>query len=83
MSELKLESVRYGAERIGVKMVRFHALIRSGIFPPGVIVRLGRQIRVHPGKLEAFIEGGGQALPGGWRWESDEDRQPSVFRAHH
>jgi hypothetical protein len=42
-------------------------LIRKGIFPPGVIVRLGRQIFVDTERLQDFIHSGGKALPGGWR----------------
>ena len=70
MGESKLESVGFGSKRIGVSNDRFYDLVRKGIFPPGVVVRLGRHIRVNPEKLEAFIESGGQALPGGWRREA-------------
>ena len=70
MSESKLESVGYGSKRIGVSIDRFYGLVRQGIVPPGVVVRLGRHIRVNPEKLETFIENGGQALPGGWRREA-------------
>jgi hypothetical protein len=70
MSESKLQSVDYGSRRIGVSIGRFYDLVRQGIFPPGVVVRFGRQIRVHPEKLNQFIEGGGKALPGGWRKEA-------------
>jgi hypothetical protein len=70
MSESKLESVSYGSKRIGVSIDRFYTLVRQGIFPPGVVVHFGRQIRVHPERLERFIESGGQALPGGWRREA-------------
>ena len=42
-------------------------LIRQGVFPPGVIVRLGRQVFVDTARLEEFIRAGGKALPGGWR----------------
>jgi hypothetical protein len=70
MGESKLESVAFGSKRIGVSLNRFYDLVRLGIIPPGVVVRLGRHIRVNPEKLEAFIENGGQALPGGWRKEA-------------
>jgi hypothetical protein len=70
MSQLKLQSVRSSARRIGISVGRFYDLVRNGIFPPGVVVRLGRQILVHPGRLDRFIEGGGKALPGGWRREA-------------
>jgi hypothetical protein len=80
MSASKLESVRYGSRRVGVSIGRFYDLVRAGIFPPGVVVRLGRQIRVDPKKLEHFIETGGKALPGGWRWS--DDRKPRPATAH-
>jgi hypothetical protein len=70
MSQSKLESVSFSARRIGISVGRFYDLVRNGIFPPGVVVRLGRQIRIHPGRLDQFIEGGGKALPGGWRREA-------------
>jgi hypothetical protein len=70
MSGSKLESVGYGSKRIGVSIDRFYDLARQGIFPPGVVVRFGRQIRVDPERLESFIENGGRALSGGWRKEA-------------
>ena len=70
MGESRLQSVDFGSKRIGVSIERFYDMVRKGIFPPGVVVRLGRHIRVNPEKLEAFIENGGQALPGGWRKEA-------------
>jgi hypothetical protein len=42
-------------------------MIRRGILPG---VRLGRQVRIDPEALAAFIETGGKALPGGWRREA-------------
>jgi hypothetical protein len=70
MSEIELESVSSSSKRIGIPIGRFYTLVREGILPPGVVVRLGRQIRIHPGRLDQFIEHGGQALPGGWRKEA-------------
>jgi hypothetical protein len=70
MNRSKLESVSSSARHIGISVGRFYDLVRNGIFPPGVVVRLGRQILIHPGRLDRFIEGGGKALPGGWRREA-------------
>jgi hypothetical protein len=70
MSQTELESVSRSCKRIGISIDRFYALVRQGILPPGVVVRLGRQIRIHPARLDQFIEGGGKALPGGWRREA-------------
>lgn len=33
----------------------------------GGVVRIGRLLRFDPAKFEAWLEAGGQALPGGWR----------------
>ena len=35
----------------------------------GGIVRLGRKVRFDPDKFEAWLDAGGEALPGGWRQE--------------
>jgi len=70
MSSNGLQPATYGAERLGIPVSRFYELVRQNILPPGVIIRLGRQIKVDPAKLEAFIGSGGQSLPGGWRREA-------------
>ena len=46
---------------------RVYELAREGILPPGVVVRLGRQVRISEAKLREWIESGGQCLPGGWK----------------
>jgi hypothetical protein len=69
---IQLQPVEYGAMRLALPVHRFYALCRNGILPPGVIVRLGRQIRVDPALLEEFIARGGMSLPGGWRREPPE-----------
>jgi hypothetical protein len=71
MGSEQLESVLWGAARCGMKAQRFYDLVREGFFPPGVIVRFHRQIKVNPGKLEEFLAAGGHALPGGWRREEN------------
>ena len=63
----ELQLPEYGAARLQVNLTRFYDLVRRGILPPGVAVRLGRRIRVNPAELEAFIQGGGAVLPGGWK----------------
>ncbi len=35
-------------------------------------VKIGRNVRFRPEDVRAFIESGGQALPGGWREEPAE-----------
>jgi hypothetical protein len=59
------------AQRLDVPIERFYGMVREGILPPGVIVRLGRHIRVNLDQLEVFISRGGAALPGGWRRRAD------------
>lgn len=49
-----------------VSRQRVYELCRIGIIPH---VRLGRQIRVHPGRLQECLTEGGRGLPGGWRRE--------------
>lgn len=61
---MKLLSLREVAEILSVTPARAAALARENLLP---VVRLGRQIRVHPEQLQRFIENGGKALPGGWR----------------
>jgi excisionase family DNA binding protein len=53
------------AKILNVSYARAAQLAREGVLPG--TVRLGRQIRVHPDKLQEFIDTGGCALPGGWR----------------
>jgi excisionase family DNA binding protein len=33
----------------------------------GGLVRIGRRVRFDPEKFQAWIDAGGEALPGGWR----------------
>lgn len=61
---LKLMTVAEAADVLGVSDARLYELIRQGIIPS---VALGRQRRISSASLQAFIESGGQALPGGWR----------------
>lgn len=63
---MKLLKMREVAERLDTRLDRVYDMARLGLLP---VVRLGRQIRVDPEALDAFIRGGGAALPGGWRHE--------------
>ncbi|EGD51730.1 DNA binding domain protein, excisionase family [Thermoanaerobacter ethanolicus JW 200] len=58
---LKLSDV---AEILDIKIDRIYALARQGIIP---VVRIGRQLRVDPEKLQEWIEQGGQGFEGGWK----------------
>jgi excisionase family DNA binding protein len=57
-------TLQEAAEVLQVSYHRAAELARQGLLP---VIRLGRQIRVCPDQLEAFIAKGGRALPGGWR----------------
>ncbi len=54
-----------------VSASRMYELIRTGIVPRGIAVRLGRQVRIDADGLSEWIKAGGQALPGGWRREPE------------
>ncbi len=56
---------------------RVYELVRTGVIPPGVAVRLGRQVRFDDAALAEWIRKGGQALPGGWRHEVTAPPPPS------
>jgi len=61
---LKVEEV---ADVLQVPKARVYELCRRGLLPH---IRLGRQIRIPMVVLDKFIEDGGKALPGGWKWEA-------------
>ena len=67
-----LGTVKDGAELLGMRGDSFRKLDRDGVLPPGVVVRVGRRLRVDLDALERFIDDGGRALPGGWRRETPE-----------
>lgn len=55
----ELWTLSQAARVLNVQYHRAAELAREGVIP---VVRLGRQIRVDPEKLEAFISGGGTPL---------------------
>jgi putative molybdopterin biosynthesis protein len=63
----KLLSVEEVAPILGVSVARAYELCRTELLPH---VRLGRQVRINPDQLNAFIESGGKCLAGGWRKEA-------------
>lgn len=68
LQHLRLLNMQEVAERLGVSLQRAYEMGRSGLLP---VVRLGRQMRVEEGRLIAWVDGGGRALPGGWRRRPD------------
>jgi excisionase family DNA binding protein len=66
-ADVRLLTIRQAARLMGVSRLRGYALVRDKILPPGVYVRLGRQVRIDRVALEQFLAKGGAALSGGWR----------------
>lgn len=66
----KLLTVDDVADHLGVPKSTVYEAVRQNRI--GGIVRIGRMVRFDPDKLEAWIEAGGQALPGGWKQEATE-----------
>lgn len=56
------------ADRLGLTEAELYRAVREGVVPA---VRIGRRLRFDPVRLNAWLEAGGQALPGGWRREAD------------
>jgi hypothetical protein len=52
-------------------------MCRTGIVPAGVSVRLGRKVKIDMDRMVDWISKGGQALPGEWRWQRDDEKSPS------
>lgn len=67
MKSNQLLAVEEVADILQVRVHRVYDMARQGIIPA---VRLGRQLRFSPAKIQEFIDAGGQALPGGWRREA-------------
>ncbi len=74
---LKLTTVKEGAQILAVSEGRLYEMIRTGLLPPGVVVHLGRQVRIDEDALADWIKAGGQALPGGWRREANGSASPA------
>ena len=63
----ELATADWVAARIGVKRQRIYDAARQNLIP---CVRIGRQLRFDRAAIEAWIDAGGQALPGGWKHSS-------------
>ena len=62
--DTKLLTIAEVADILRLQYPRAADLIRRSLIPA---VRIGRQVRVSPDALKAFIEGGGYKLEGGWK----------------
>ena len=63
----RLETVQWAAGVLNVSPQRIYEMVRVGILPPGVAIRLGRQVRIDAEGLASWAARGGQTLSGGWR----------------
>ncbi len=54
-----LRDTEFIAKVLNLKKTRVYELVRRGFFPPGVVVRLGRQIRWDEDALRQWIARGG------------------------
>ncbi len=61
----KLLSAEAVAERLDLPLSTVYEHARSNRI--GGAIRIGRRLRFDPQKLEAWLNAGGQALPGGWK----------------
>ncbi len=67
---MRLLTAAEAAQILRVSPRRIYDMAREGILPPGVAIRLGRELRISESRLAEFLEAGGCALAGGWRRES-------------
>ena len=63
----KLLTAAAVAERLDVPKSTVYEAARQNRI--GGLVRLGRVVRFDADRFEAWLESGGEALPGGWRQE--------------
>lgn len=73
---MKLIRVEDAAEILTVSVQRVYELVRTNVLPPGVAIRLGRQVRINEVALRDWLIRGGQSLPGGWRREPEISSGP-------
>ena len=66
----RLWKLERAAEILDMPLSTAYEHSRSKLFD-SFIIRIGRQVRVHPEKFQEWLESGGAALAGGWRKESN------------
>ena len=59
-----LVTAEWLAARLGISKARLYQLARDQIVPA---VRVSRSVKFDLEQIRKWIEGGGRALPGGWR----------------
>ena len=55
MSERLVITVREGARLLGVSERRLYALVAGGVLPEGIVIRLGRAIRLSGPRLRHWL----------------------------
>jgi excisionase family DNA binding protein len=60
----KLQRIPKLAEILDVTLPRAYELVRTGYFPPGVVVRIGRQVRFDESALREWLASGGSLQAG-------------------
>ena len=63
MARGALIDCREAGERLGETAWRVRELVREGVIPPGVAVRIAKRVKLDPDRLEDWISGGGSARP--------------------
>jgi excisionase family DNA binding protein len=58
---MRLLTAKQASEVLQVKLPRVYELAR-GILPPGVVVRIGRQVRFDEESLSSWLANGGTAI---------------------
>ena len=64
----QLQAIDYAVQRTGLSAQSIYEACRQNTIPH---VRCGRRVLFDQDVLEAWIQEGGQALPGGWRREPE------------
>jgi excisionase family DNA binding protein len=75
-----LVRAREAAETLGVSTWRVYDMARQGVLPPGVVVRLGRGVRISEEALHAWLAAGGAGLEAVRRQERPEPAPRMVRR---
>lgn len=66
----KLWKLEKAAKILDMPLSTAYEHVRTGLFE-SFVVKIGRQVRVHPDRFQRWLDAGGEALPGGWRQEPE------------
>ncbi len=68
---MRLITAKEAAVILQVNLPSVWEMVRHGIIPAGVVIRLGKRIRFNEERLVDWLDAGGQAFPGGWKRERE------------